>query len=347
MVLFDPKLNHDIYQQVQQALEVEFRPKIGKQVFEEIVYSTLAEIIAKHTQHRKKETFNNVTSAVRSAFKFGYKDLPGKFDPALALSTFRITKKDRGRVDPFAIQDAETIIAAAHRMHGEWYGHYEEFRFFTGLRQSEQFALELSDCDLAEGVVRITKAIVLSQKKNRTKTNCYREITLCPRALQVLQSQLVLRGRMQAAGKINHDCVFFTASGSPFQTLYLPYNRWREVMESVSVRYRKPFNWRHSYISWRLMKGDNPLLVAQEDGHSVETMMRTYAAWTKGATVEAIERIKLAMAGRPSQTVQAVRRRRMAAAALNSLREELAASWRQGEISRSCGSGSKECFGPV
>jgi hypothetical protein len=45
---------------------------------------------------------------------------------------------------------------------------------------------------------------------------------------------------------------------------------------------------------------DNPLLVAQEDGHSVETMLRTYAAWIKGAKSEDIERIKRAMASRPS-----------------------------------------------
>ena len=48
------------------------------------------------------------------------------------------------------------------------------------------------------------------------------------------------------------------------------------------------------------MKGDNPLLVAQEDGHSVETMLRTYAAWIKGAKPEDVEGIKQAMTARPS-----------------------------------------------
>ena len=47
------------------------------------------------------------------------------------------------------------------------------------------------------------------------------------------------------------------------------------------------------------MKGDNPLLVAQEDGHSVDTMLRTYAAWIKGAKPEDLERIKKAMEGCP------------------------------------------------
>ena len=280
-----------------EILDTVFRPKIGQEVFEKVVYSELAKIVSDHTKNRKKKTYNNVTSAVRTTFKFGYKDRPGLFNPALALQTFRITAKDRPRIDPFTIQEAETIIAAAHRIHGEWYGNYEEFRFFTGLRQSEEFALKLCDCDLENGVISINKAVVLSRAKNRTKTNLDREITLCPRARKVLERQLGLRKQMVATGKIKHDSVFFVEGGEPFETLYLPYNRWREVMEALPIRYRKPYNSRHSYISWRLMVGHNRLLVALEDGHSVATMERTYAAWTKGAKPEDVELIKVAMTG--------------------------------------------------
>ena len=49
-----------------------------------------------------------------SYFKFGYKDRPGKFNPALALPGFLITAKDRPKVDPFKIPEAELIIAASH-----------------------------------------------------------------------------------------------------------------------------------------------------------------------------------------------------------------------------------------
>jgi hypothetical protein len=105
---------------------------------------------------------------------------------------------------------------------------------------------------------------------------------------------------MVAAGSINHDFVFFSAVGEPLETTYLPYNRWTEVLSTLPVRFRKPYNARHSYTSWRLMIGHNRLLVAYEDGHSVATMERTYAAWTKGAKPEDVELIKQAMAGRPA-----------------------------------------------
>lgn len=48
------------------------------------------------------------------------------------------------------------------------------------------------------------------------------------------------------------------------------------------------------------MINKNLLKLAQEDGHSVQTMLRTYAAWIKGATEEDIQRIQQAMAQAPA-----------------------------------------------
>lgn len=64
--------------------------------------------------------------------------------------------------------------------------------------------------------------------------------------------------------------------------LSYPWKRWRYVLEVTAVRYREPYNARHSFISWSLMINKNLLKLAQEDGHSVQTMLTTYAAWIKG-----------------------------------------------------------------
>lgn len=72
-------------------------------------------------------------------------------------------------------------------------------------------------------------------------------------------------------------------------------------MDTLPIRYRKPYNSRHSYVSWRLMKDDNRLLVATEGGHNVTVMERTYAAWTNGTKPEDVELIKAAMADRPGR----------------------------------------------
>jgi integrase len=98
---------------------------------------------------------------------------------------------------PFTIQDAETLIAAIHRDWGEAQGTYDEFRFFTGLRPSEQIALVVTDFDAAQGVLSVTKARVSGIDKDVTKTGEDRRILLCPRAVAVLKRQLRLRARLK------------------------------------------------------------------------------------------------------------------------------------------------------
>lgn len=78
-----------------EVLDRVVRPAIGSDLFKGVIYSRLAAIVAANTKYVKKKTYNNIVSVVRTYFKFGYKDHPGKFNPALALPGFRITAKDR------------------------------------------------------------------------------------------------------------------------------------------------------------------------------------------------------------------------------------------------------------
>jgi integrase len=93
-----------------------------------------------------KKTYNNAISALRRAFAFGFLDHPDRRDPAAALKCARLGKKDRPRIDPFSIQDAEVFIAALHRDWGAAYAHYDELRFFTGLRSSSPTTMRRTVC---------------------------------------------------------------------------------------------------------------------------------------------------------------------------------------------------------
>lgn len=281
-----------------------WRPEIAQELFESVRYTQLAKIANKHAWSKK--TYNNNISALRCAFEYGYKDHPEKHNPASGLKGFRITKKDRPAIDPFTIDEAETIIAGVHADWGEAQGNYDEFRFFTGLRPSEQIALLVSDCDLVQGKISVTKARVMARDKDRTKTSEDRIVELCPRALEVLKRQFDLRARLKLAGEIQHDELFFQADGNPIRNLQYPWIRWRSTLRRLKMRYRDAYNARHSSVSWNLMIGKNPLWVAKQHGHSVQTMLTTYAAWTEGAQEKDIEMIKRAMESSPSLRTRTV-----------------------------------------
>lgn len=276
------------------VLDSVWRPELGALRFLDIRYSTLVEI-ADRTDWSKK-SYNNATSVLRRAFKFGYLDYPERHDPARQLRSARIQRKDRPTIDPFRLAEAETLIAALRRDWGNAQANYDEFRFFTGLRPSEQIALLVGDFDLKRGTLIVSKARVDGQDKDSTKTGEDRVLALCPRAVATLRRHLALRVALGRAGRIDHDFLFFKSDGAPIRNLQYPYQRWRATLHRLpNVRYRKPYCARHTSVSWDLMIGRSPLWVARQHGHSIATMLRFYAAWAEGAPETEVEAIRLAM----------------------------------------------------
>ncbi len=209
----------------ERILKRTWRPHLGEREFLSIVHSDLL-AIAVQQGWKTKKTYNNRLSPLRGAFAHEYKDHPKMHNPAEQLEDFRINAKDRPEIDPFYVDEAEAIISDMHGEFGQATGNFDEFRFFTGLRQSEQIGLQIQKCDLASGTITISEVVVCGRGKNRTKTNVDRTVELCPRALGVLQCQLALREKYVQAGKIDHAFVFFQDGGQPIRHLSYPYRRW-------------------------------------------------------------------------------------------------------------------------
>jgi integrase len=242
---------------------------------------------------------------LRSAIGYGYRDAPEKHNPATGSKCLRITKKDRPLIDPFSIQESEALIAAIHRDWGKEQGNYDEFRFFTGLGPPKKITLLVSDCDVVHGKISFSKARVMARDKDRTKISTDRPVELCPRALQQLKRHLALRA-------------LATGRQDPARGSLLQGGRRADPQPPVSVRalahtlrrmktrYRDAYNARHSTVSWNQIVGKNPLWVAKMHGHSVQTMLDTYAAWTEGAQESDVEAIRVAMGGAPERVRQSV-----------------------------------------
>jgi len=63
------------------------------------------------------------------------------------------------------------------------------------------------------------------------------------------QTSVRLREQYIRAGRIKHDFVFFRDDGKPIRNLKYVYMRWRYVIENLRVRYREPYNARHSCVA--------------------------------------------------------------------------------------------------
>ena len=137
-------------------------------------------------------------------------------------------------------------------------GNYDEFRFFTGLRLSED-----------------------------------RSIRLCPRVVAVLERQLRFRERFVREGSITHTCSLLTKA--PHSRSEVSARASEAHAQATADPLPQTLYGRHTSVSWNLMLGRNPMLVAKEHGHRVLTMLTVYAAWVEGAIERDIIAIRAAM----------------------------------------------------
>jgi hypothetical protein len=67
-------------------------------------------------------------------------------------------------------------------------------------------------------------------------------------------------------GVIEHDYTFCKADGQPIHCIKHVYGRWCATIDRLNIRYRAPYNARHSCVSWNLMVGKNLLWCSRRMG---------------------------------------------------------------------------------
>jgi integrase len=179
----------------------------------------------------------------------------------------------KDHVDPFTREEQNLIISTAA---GQIRNQIVTF-FWTGMRTSELIALEWSDVDWKRKKIRISKALTYAAKQDETtKTRAgNREIDILPpveRALTDQKAFTLLQG-----GKVFHH----PNTGKPWigdQSLRKA--AWLNIMNKAGVRYRNPYQTRHTYASMMLSAGENPAWVSSQMGHSnIMITLRIYARW--------------------------------------------------------------------
>jgi integrase len=170
-------------------------------------------------------------------------------------------------IDPLSLDEIDAVLVAA----SDWsrkIRNYLQFAFFTGLRTSEQYALRWQSVDFARGVVSVSAATVKGVERKKTKTAAgRRDVILLPAALEALRDQYELSHSEPA------DYVFTLAGGGPFRHRKGLSVAWKAVIECAGVRYRNPYQTRHSYASNLLEQGERPEFVAKQLGHSNTAMI--------------------------------------------------------------------------
>lgn len=245
-------------------------PVIGDTPIDAVKYSRLAALLSAVKCGAK--TRNNILTVIRQPFELAFIDGLIDTNPAARLKAAKVQSE---QPDPFTLEEAEAILE--NLKDEPVFQNYFELAFFTGLRTSELIALEWADADFNRAVLRVNKAFVSGKTKD-TKTHSYRDIELNTRAQTALKRQRLITGLQGGLIFLNPK------TGGGFENDKTAWRPWQHAVRLAGVRYRKPYNTRHTFATLNLMAGANPMWVARQLGHtSMKMLLEKYSRWIDAA----------------------------------------------------------------
>ncbi|WNL39304.1 site-specific integrase [Halomonas sp. PAMB 3232] len=219
---------------------------------------------------------SNIISPLRAALDDAMHDELIASNPLAAWHYRKIEPpKESDDIDPFTAEEQAAILAA---LPSDCLP-LVQFAFWSGLRTSELVALEWGDIDWRQKRCRITRAITQAAKgtAETTKTTAgTRTIDLLPRALEALNKQKAL-SLLHPSGRVFLN----PRTGEPWAgDQAIRKTLWTHALKRAGVRYRRPYQTRHTYASMMVSAGEPLAWVSKQMGHtSVVTTARIYSGW--------------------------------------------------------------------
>jgi len=168
----------------------------------------------------------------------------------------------------------------------------------TGLRPCEALALKWSD--IRDGTVTVRRSVVLRRDNSEFEIKPAGSNKIKPRRIDLMDSTVTAllrhevrqKEEMLQAGSAyeRNDWVFANATGG---LLYLGNVRmaWKKDLKRAKLPVVRLYDSRHSHLTMALAAGENPKVVAERGGHSVEMLMSTYAAVLPGMQRDMAKRL--------------------------------------------------------
>ena len=183
----------------------------------------------------------------------------------------REQRASKFKADPFDIDEIDGILDACEPEERNLF----LFAFCTGMRPSEYIALRWPSVQEGQHVVSVESVFVDGETKDTAKTpSGLRRIDMRMGALEALRAQRAHTGEKDALVFRSQHTGQQWAGDKPI------YRRWKRILAKTGVRFRNPYQTRHTFASNLLMLGAIPLYVASQMGHADTTMIfRTYGKW--------------------------------------------------------------------
>lgn len=258
-------------------------PEFGKLALSELKRAAIRDWLATIDEKKDRKVTNkrlsNIQSCMRSALADAVDDEIIDANPLAGYTYSRIERPVAGEpddeVDPFTPTEQAAILSklrAAER-------NLTQFFLWTGLRTSEAIELNWSDIDFIGGYVRVRRALTREAKgvAELPKTSAGRRDV---KMLDPARAALLAQKELTYLKEIDGPVFINPTTRERFTGSHQFWRIWQTALKRANVRYRRPYQTRHTYASMMLSAGEHPMWVAKQMGHADWTMIaRVYGRW--------------------------------------------------------------------
>ncbi|CAB4126089.1 XerC Integrase [uncultured Caudovirales phage] len=244
--------------------------QIGHIALRSLKVSDILKALATHPEWSGK-TVNNKVDVLSCALDLAVLDNAIAANPAKHVPR---ASHQPAEPDPFTLEEVDLILDHLRAHADEQVVNYVEWKFFSGVRTGESLGLRWGAVDWPAQRMLVSESVVCQVHKKTTKTSRARLVALNSRALAALTRQK--KHTYLAGDYVFHD----PRSNAPWATENaFCKGYWLRALKATGVRYRPPYNTRHTYATMLLMAGARPAYVAKQMGHSVDVLLKNYARW--------------------------------------------------------------------
>ena len=183
-------------------------------------------------------------------------------------------KEEKVHIQPLSIQEVNLILA---NVRSDWRD-YLLVRFFTGMRTGEIDGLKWDNVDFERREILVRETFSMGRWEYTKNDGSQREIEM---------STLVYNTLLERYKHRDTSCevVFHANNGSPVHTPNFLRRVWTPLLAYLKIKYRKPYQTRHTAATLWLAAGENPNWIAKQMGHSTTTMLfSVYARYVPNLT---------------------------------------------------------------
>lgn len=192
-------------------------------------------------------------------------------NPCISIKRLKLQRQD---VEPFTVNETQAILA---RIRPD-YRPYLTFRFFTGVRSGEVHGLKWKHVDFERRQVLIRETYQNGRTEYTKTDGSQREIHMS----QAVHDALMAMKPTDAAAdaELSERYVFRTRNGLPIDNANFNDRVWKPLLRNLGLKYRRPYQMRHTCATLWLGSGESPEWIARQLGHTTtEMLFRTYSRY--------------------------------------------------------------------